>query len=72
MNDNVKLIEEIERKIKMSLKICDVGHEEICYRHNMYEDCPICKLQKELEDRIEELEDRIQELENQIEEFGEE
>lgn len=54
-------------ELNMSLSICDDEHEEICYNHTMYRDCPMCKLQKE----IESLEDRIIELENQIEEFGE-
>ncbi len=52
---------EEERELNMSLSICDDGHEEICYNHTMDNVCPVCKLQKEIED----LEDRIQELENQ-------
>ena len=47
------------------MKLCDDGHEEICYDVSM---CPLCGRDsriKELEDRVEELQKYVTELENQ-------
>ena len=59
----------------MTMEICDNGHDKIVYDddygagsnwHRKY--CPLCKLQKEYDDKVEDLENQIQKLENKVDE----